>query len=71
MEFFDFVVGDIHGIRVQELRQHAINGGKVVATYCVFVPEEIVWATDAIPSTLWRYLTRRPDPAAICGWAKW
>ncbi len=49
MEFFDFVVGDIHGIRVQELRQHAINGGKVVATYCVFVPEEIVWAVDAIP----------------------
>ena len=49
MEFFDFVVGDIHGIRVQELRQHAMNGGKVVATYCVFVPEEIVLAADAIP----------------------
>ncbi|MFC1991725.1 double-cubane-cluster-containing anaerobic reductase [Chloroflexota bacterium] len=49
MGFFDFVVGDIHGIRVQELRQHAIDGGKVVATYCVFVPEEIVWAADAIP----------------------
>jgi len=49
MGFFDFVVGDIHGIRVQELRQHAMNGGKVVATYCVFVPEEIVWAADAIP----------------------
>ena len=49
MGFFDFVVGDIHGIRVRELRQHAINGGKVVATYCVFVPEEIVWAADAIP----------------------
>ncbi len=49
MEYFDFVVGDIHGIRVQELRQHAMNGGKVVATYCVFVPEEIVLAADAIP----------------------
>jgi len=49
MGFFDFVVGDIHGIRVQELRQHAMNGGKVVATYCVFVPEELVWAADAIP----------------------
>ncbi len=49
MGFFDFVVGDIHGIRVRELRQHAMNGGKVVATYCVFVPEEIVWAADAIP----------------------
>ncbi len=49
MEFFDFVVGNIHGIRVQELRQHAMNGSKVVATYCVFVPDEIVLAADAIP----------------------
>jgi len=44
MGFFDFVVGDIHGIRVKELREHAKAGGKVVATYCVFVPEELVWA---------------------------
>ncbi len=49
MGFFDFVVGDIHGIRVKELREHAKNGGKVVATYCVFVPEEIVWAAGGIP----------------------
>ncbi|MCL4533961.1 MAG: 2-hydroxyacyl-CoA dehydratase family protein [Bacteroidetes bacterium] len=48
MGFFDFVVGDIHGIRVHELRQHAMDGGKVVATYCVFVPEEIVVAADGI-----------------------
>ena len=47
--FWDFVVGDIHGIRVKELREHAKNGGKVVATYCVFVPEELVWAAGAIP----------------------
>ncbi len=49
MSFFDFVVGDIHGIRVRELREHAKNGGKVVATYCVFVPEELVWAAEGIP----------------------
>jgi benzoyl-CoA reductase/2-hydroxyglutaryl-CoA dehydratase subunit BcrC/BadD/HgdB len=49
MGFYDFVVGDIHGIRVKELREHAKNGGKVVATYCVFVPEELVWAAGAIP----------------------
>ena len=49
MVFFDFVVGDIHGIRVRELRQHAKDGGKVVATYCVFVPDEIVLAGGAIP----------------------
>ncbi len=49
MGFYDFVVGDIHGIRVKELREHAESGGKVVATYCVFVPEEIVWAAGGIP----------------------
>jgi benzoyl-CoA reductase/2-hydroxyglutaryl-CoA dehydratase subunit BcrC/BadD/HgdB len=49
MGFYDFVVGDIHGIRVKELREHAAKGGKVVATYCVFVPEEIVWAVGGIP----------------------
>ena len=49
MGFYDFVVGDIHGIRVHELRQHAIDGGKVVALYCVFVPEELIWAAGAIP----------------------
>ena len=49
MGYFDFVVGDIHGIRVQELRKHAIDDGKVVATYCVFVPEEFILAVNAIP----------------------
>src|SRR4030067_1745908 len=49
MGFYDFVVGDIHGIRVRELREHAKNGGKVVATYCVFVPEEMVCAAGGIP----------------------
>ncbi len=49
MDFFDFVVGDIHGIRVRELQQHARDGGKVVATYCVFVPDEIVLAAGGVP----------------------
>ncbi len=52
MGFYDFVVGDIHGIRVKELREHAKACGKVVATYCVFVPEEFCWATGAIPISL-------------------
>ncbi|MDV2989861.1 MAG: double-cubane-cluster-containing anaerobic reductase [Dehalogenimonas sp.] len=52
MGFYDFVVGDIHGIRVKELREHAKDGGKVVATYCVFVPEEFCWAAGAIPVSL-------------------
>lgn len=48
MKYFDFVVGDIHGIRVRELLDHKEKGGKVVGTFCVYVPEEIVVAAGAI-----------------------
>jgi len=47
MDFFDFVVGDIHGIRVRELVDHKSSGGKVVASFCVFVPDEITIAAEA------------------------
>lgn len=48
MDFFDFVVGDIHGIRVKELVDHKEKGGKVVSSFCVFVPDEITIAADAV-----------------------
>lgn len=48
MGFYDFVVGDIHGIRVHELQAEAKKGRKVVATYCLYVPEELVLAAGAI-----------------------
>ncbi len=44
MDFFDFVLGDIHGIRVHELQEIKANGGKVIGTFCVYVPEEIILA---------------------------
>lgn len=44
MGYFDFVVGDIHGIRVKELVDHKAKGGKVVSSFCVFVPDEITVA---------------------------
>ncbi|MGE5508024.1 MAG: double-cubane-cluster-containing anaerobic reductase [Chitinophagales bacterium] len=47
MDFFDFVVGDIHGIRVKELVDHKAKGGKVVASFCVFMPDEITLAAGA------------------------
>ncbi len=49
MEYFDFVVGEIHGLRVKELMDHKASGGKVVGLYCVFVPEDLILAADAIP----------------------
>lgn len=48
MEYLDFVLSEIHGLRVQELQQAKEQGRKVVGTFCVFVPEELVWAADAI-----------------------
>jgi benzoyl-CoA reductase/2-hydroxyglutaryl-CoA dehydratase subunit BcrC/BadD/HgdB len=49
MDYFDFVVGEIHGLRVQELMDHKSNGGKVVGLYCVFVPEDLIMAAGAVP----------------------
>ena len=48
MEYFDFVVSEIHGLRIQELQDHKAAGGKVIGTFCVFVPEEIIRAAGGI-----------------------
>jgi benzoyl-CoA reductase/2-hydroxyglutaryl-CoA dehydratase subunit BcrC/BadD/HgdB len=48
MGYFDFVVSEIHGLRVRELMDHKASGGKVVGLYCVFVPEDLIMAADAI-----------------------
>lgn len=46
--YFDFVMGAIHGLRVQELVAAQKAGRKVVGSFCVFVPEELILAVDAI-----------------------
>lgn len=48
MEYFDFVINEIHGLRIQELQDHKAGGGKVVGAFCVFVPEEVVRAAGGI-----------------------
>lgn len=47
MEYFDFVMSEVHGLRVKELLDGKKEGRKVVGSFCVFVPEEIVRAADA------------------------
>jgi len=49
MAYFDFVIGEIHGLRVRELMDHKASGGKVVGLFCVFVPEDLILAAGAIP----------------------
>ena len=52
MDYYDFVVSDIHGVRPAELVEHQKNGGKVFGTFCVYVPDEIVFAAKAIATGL-------------------
>ena len=47
MQYFDFVMSEVHGLRIQELRDEQKAGRKVIGSYCVFVPEEIVLAGQA------------------------
>lgn len=48
MSYLDFVMSEVHGLRIKELNDARATGRKVVGTFCVFVPEEIVLAADAI-----------------------
>ncbi len=48
MEYLDFVLSEVHGLRIQELQDAKAAGRKVVGSFCVFVPEELTLAADAV-----------------------
>jgi len=48
MEYLDFVLSEVHGLRIKELQDAKAAGKKVIGTFCVFVPEELTLAADAI-----------------------
>ena len=47
-QYLDFVMSEVHGLRIQELEEARQAGRKVVGTFCVFVPEELILAADGI-----------------------
>ena len=47
MEYFDFVMSEVHGLRIKELLDEKAAGRKIIGSYCVFVPEEIAMAANA------------------------
>jgi benzoyl-CoA reductase/2-hydroxyglutaryl-CoA dehydratase subunit BcrC/BadD/HgdB len=47
MGYFDFVMSEVHGLRIKELLDEKTSGRKIIGSYCVFVPEEIVLAANA------------------------
>jgi benzoyl-CoA reductase/2-hydroxyglutaryl-CoA dehydratase subunit BcrC/BadD/HgdB len=48
MEYLNFVLSEVHGLRIQELQQAKAGGRKVIGAFCVFVPEELTLAAGAI-----------------------
>jgi len=48
MEYLDFVLSEVHGLRIQEIQEAKSQGRKVIGTFCIFVPEELVLAADAV-----------------------
>ena len=42
MEYLDFVLSEVHGLRIKEIQAAKAQGRKVIGTFCVFVPEELV-----------------------------
>jgi benzoyl-CoA reductase/2-hydroxyglutaryl-CoA dehydratase subunit BcrC/BadD/HgdB len=47
MGYFDFVVSEVHGLRIQELQDLRKAGKKVIGAFCVYAPEELAYAADA------------------------
>ncbi len=47
MAYFDFVMSEVHGLRIRELLDEKAAGRKIIGSYCVFVPEEIALAANA------------------------
>ncbi|MEA1968372.1 MAG: double-cubane-cluster-containing anaerobic reductase [Thermodesulfobacteriota bacterium] len=47
MGYFDFVMSEVHGLRIKELMDEKKQGRKIIGSFCVFVPEEIVLAANA------------------------
>jgi len=47
MGYFDFVMSEVHGLRIKELFDEKAAGRKIIGSYCVFVPEEIALAANA------------------------
>ncbi|PMP68629.1 MAG: hypothetical protein C0190_01335 [Thermodesulfobacterium geofontis] len=48
MKYFDFVISEVYGLRIEELINARKENGKVIGAFCVYVPEEIILSLDRI-----------------------
>ena len=52
MDYYNFVIAEIHGVRPQELIKAQEEGKKVFGTFCIYVPDELIFAANAIATGL-------------------
>lgn len=52
MDYYNFIIAEIHGVRPQELIKAQEEGKKVFGTFCVYVPDELIFAANAIATGL-------------------
>lgn len=52
MDYYNFVIAEIHGVRPKELIKAQEEGKKVFGTFCVYVPDELIFAANAIATGL-------------------
>lgn len=48
MDYFNFVMSEVHGLRIKELMDARAEGRKVIGSFCLYVPEELILAVDGI-----------------------
>lgn len=76
MAYFDFVMSEIHSLRIKELMDHKAAGGTVIGTFCLYVPEEIIRALGGVSVGLcagaeWAYdQVEQVLPRATCALIK-
>jgi hypothetical protein len=56
MQYLDFVISEAHGLRVEELMEEKRKGNKVLGTFCVYVPEELIFAGGVAKNPCLKYL---------------
>ncbi len=48
MKYFDFVISEVHGLRIVELVEEKKKGKQIFGTFCLYVPEELILAVDGL-----------------------
>ncbi|SHK02684.1 double-cubane-cluster-containing anaerobic reductase [Tepidibacter formicigenes] len=49
INYYNFVISEVHGLRIKELQDSKQEGKKVIGSFCVYVPDEITLSLDSIP----------------------